>query len=212
MPQSTTSTSNRKEIYLAIGVFILLAIVYLLLPAALPQIQKQMTLIFLFAGLFWALEIIPLYATSLIIIIVLTATFSLFHVQGGEPVAISHFITSFSSPIIMLFLGGFILAAAANKHEIDKYLIEKMIDHLGNRSWVILVGYLIASAVFSLWVSNTAATAMMLLLAKPILTHLHKDDPLRKGLILAVAFGANAGGIGTPIGTPPNAIAIGIAR
>ncbi len=122
MSQATAAPSKRKELYLAISAFILMAIVYLLLPDSLPQIQKQMTIIFLFAALFWALEIIPLYATSLIIIIALTSIFSFFHVQEGDPVAISHFITSFSSPIIMLFMGGFILAAAANKHEIDKYL------------------------------------------------------------------------------------------
>ncbi len=66
------------------------------------------------------------------------------------------------------------------------------------------------SGFFSMWISNTASTALMILLIKPILKQIDSDDPLRKSLVLAVAFGANIGGIATPIGTPPNAIAVGI--
>ena len=120
------------------------------------------------------------------------------------------FLIPFSNPVIILFLGGFILAIAIRKYHVDRWIIENILSRLGTSPKVLLFGYLFTAAFFSMWISNTAATAMMLLLIQPILQNLEKDDPFKKAIVLAIAFGANIGGIGTPIGTPPNAIALGI--
>ncbi len=185
-------------------------LLYFLLPNTIPEAGKRVTVIFLFAIFFWGLEIIPLYATSLVVVLLLT--FALTAPVDLIGKGYRFFFIPFSSPVIILFLGGLTLAAAAKRHAVDFFLMEKMLDRLGHRPYPLLLGFLFTTAFFSMWLSNTAATAMMLLLIKPILEKIDTKDPLRKSLVLAVAFGANIGGIGTPIGTPPNAIAMGILR
>jgi len=183
-------------------------LLYFFLPDYIPEVGKRVTAVFLFALVFWAFEIIPLYATSLLIILLLTFLLSSPIDRLGE--GLHFFLLPFSSPVIMLFLGGLTLAAAAAKHGVDQFFLEKMVSRLGGKSHRLVIGLLFISALFSLWISNTAAAAMLLILIKPILAQIEEDDPLRKGAVLAVAFGASIGGLGTPIGSPPNAIAIGI--
>lgn len=180
--------------------------VYVFLPEGLSEPGRRVLAVLCFAIFFWGLEIIPLYATSLAIILLLTFLLT------GNQVSPHHFLIPFANPVIFLFFGGLILAQAATKHHIDQLLMEKMMGKLGNRTPVILMGILSISAFFSMWISNTAAAAMMLMLTRPLLKEIPKNDPFRKGIPLAIAFGASLGGIGTPIGSPPNAIAIGILR
>ncbi len=189
---------------LAIGCSLL---AYFFVPE-LDDTSRKVLSVFIFAIFFWALEIIPLYATSLVIVVLLTFLLT----NLDDPKSMPLFFTQFANPVIMLFLGGLVMAAAANKHGVDQFLMEKLLVKLGNRSSTLLTGFLCCSAFFSMWMSNTAAVAMMLTLSKPILDVLRPNDPLKKGMVIAIAFGANIGGIGTPIGTPPNAIAIGILR
>jgi solute carrier family 13 (sodium-dependent dicarboxylate transporter), member 2/3/5 len=184
---------------------------YLFLGAILPEIGRRVASIFVFAVFFWALEIIPLYATSLSIVLLLsfalTAPVDLLALGDA-----TYFFRPFASPVIILFLGGLTLAAAAQKHGVDRFLLEKMLVRLGTHPSRLIVGFLCSSAFFSMWISNTAAAALMLALTAPVIEGLASTDPMRKGLALSIAFGANIGGIGTPIGTPPNAIAIGLLR
>jgi solute carrier family 13 (sodium-dependent dicarboxylate transporter), member 2/3/5 len=202
---------RKKQSLLAALAIICSFITYFLLPETIPEAGKRVAAVFVLAVFFWAFEVIPLYATSLLVVILLA--FMLTKPGGvlglGES-GYQLFLIPFSSPVIMLFLGGFVLAAAGRKHHVDAFLMKKILSKLGQRSSIILVGFLFMSAFFSMWMSNTAATALMLMLVKPFISHLDKDDPMRKGLVLATAFGANIGGIGTPIGTPPNAIALGL--
>jgi len=109
----------------------------------------------------------------------------------------------------MLFLGGFVLATAIKKHHVGLYLTEKFIKKLGTRPVAVFAGLTFLSAFFSMWISNTAATALMLSLFIPIIDQIDKEDPFRKALLLTICFSANIGGITTPIATPPNALAIG---
>ncbi|NGX53616.1 MAG: Sodium-dependent dicarboxylate transporter SdcS [Chlamydiae bacterium] len=201
----------KKKILSAAIIFLLALLFYLFLPDTFSESAKRTAAIFIFAAGFWALEVIPLYATSFLVVIFLA--FFLTNTEGLfvlEKRTYMLFLAPFSSPIIMLFLGGFVLAAAIRKHRVDEFLMKRMLIKIGNRSHVILLGFLLMSGFFSMWISNTASTALMLLLIKPILKQIDHDDPFRKSLVLAVAFGANIGGIATPIGTPPNAIAVGI--
>jgi solute carrier family 13 (sodium-dependent dicarboxylate transporter), member 2/3/5 len=198
---------RQRQFWHAIAAILACVATYFFLPVGVPEVGRRVAVVFLFAVLFWAFEIIPLYATSLAVVILLC-----FLMTGIGQAGYQQYLAPFSSPIIMLFLGGLVMAEAARRHQIDLFLMEKMLLKVGHRPTYLLLGVLCTAAFFSLWISNTAATAMMLMLVAPILSRIEQDDPLRKGLVIAVAFGANIGGIGTPIGTPPNAIAIGILR
>lgn len=189
--------------------FLLLAVLsYFCLPPAFAEAEKRVIAIFIFAVFFWAFQIIPLYATSLWVIVLLS--FLSISNSGGREYDL--FFSSFSNPLILLFFGGFILAAAVRKHRCDEFLLAKILNIAGSNCYAVLGCILLASAFFSMWISNTAAAAMMLALSKPLFQGLQEDDPMRKTLPLAIAFGANIGGMSTPIGTPPNAIALGIMK
>ncbi|MHC5003411.1 MAG: SLC13 family permease, partial [Planctomycetota bacterium] len=120
----------------------------------------------------------------------------------------SLFTAPFFSDVILLFLGGFVLSAALHKYGIDERLARWVLARAGASIPRLMAGIMGITAVLSMWLSNTATTAMMLTLCLPILRSLPANDRSRKGILLAVPFAANVGGIGTPIGTPPNAIAI----
>lgn len=114
----------------------------------------------------------------------------------------------FADPTIMLFIGGFIIAIAATKSGLDVKLARVMLKPFGTKSENVLLGFILVTAVFSMFISNTATAAMMLTFLAPVLKALPADGKGKVGLALAIPIGANIGGMGTPIGTPPNAIAL----
>jgi sodium-dependent dicarboxylate transporter 2/3/5 len=124
----------------------------------------------------------------------------------GETVPYKSIMATFADPIIMLFLGGFFLGAAATKYRMDTNLGRVLLRPFGTRTALVMLGMMIVTAVFSMFMSNTATTAMMLAVLMPVLRTIGDDDPARLGFALAIPFAANIGGIGTPIGTPPNAV------
>jgi sodium-dependent dicarboxylate transporter 2/3/5 len=101
-----------------------------------------------------------------------------------------------------------VVSAALNKQGLDELLARWIIRRTGHSVPLLLASVLGTTAVFSMWLSNTATAAMMLALCVPIAHKFSVTDPYRKALLLAVPFGANIGGLATPIGTPPNAIAM----
>ncbi len=183
-------------------------LVYLLLPEEIGEMAKRLLAIFTFAVLFWAFEVIDLYATSLSVVSLLS--FFILGPSGQREYNV--YFSSFASPVILLFFGGFVLAAAIRKHRLDEWLLFRILKFAGPRPRAILGAVLFSSGFLSFWISNTAAAAMVLALCAPLLGKLPRNDPLGKSLPLAVAFGCNIGGMGTPIGTPPNAIVLGILK
>lgn len=123
-----------------------------------------------------------------------------------QPPSYTAFFSTLASPIIMLFLGGFVLAAGAVKYNLDKILTRNLLRPFGKGSFSIMVGLMLITAVLSAFMSNTATTAMMITVVIPIVATLKQVDPLRKAIVMAIPIGANIGGMATPIGTPPNAI------
>ncbi len=181
----------------------------------LTATQQRVIALFAFAALMWLFEIIPNWTTSLAVIVISLLTVSnkglgfLCTPEAGQLVPYKNLMASFADPVIMLFLGGFVLAIMAEKYGLDVTLARLLLKPFGKKPKFVLLGFLVIIAVFSMFMSNTATAAMMLAFLAPVLAALPKDDRGRVGLTLAIPIAANIGGIGTPIGTPPNATAVG---
>ncbi|WP_413692781.1 SLC13 family permease [Psychromonas sp. KJ10-2] len=117
-------------------------------------------------------------------------------------------MATFASPIIMLFLGGFFLAIAATKYRLDVNLARVLLKPFGQEPRFLMLGLMLITGLFSMFMSNTATTAMMLSILAPVIALFNPKDPGRVAFALCIPLAANIGGIGTPIGTPPNAIAL----
>lgn len=212
--------SKSIRLILSVGIPLLI----LLMPTAmfglegLTIIEQRIIAIFFFAALFWILEPIPIYATSLMIIfllLVMTSTKGLnLFIERADKEALGTLINykdilgTFASPIIILFLGGFFLAMAATKYRLDQNLAKVLLKPFGENPKMVMMGLMIITAIFSMFMSNTATTAMMLSILMPVLAVFLPGDTGKIGFTLAIPVAANIGGIGTPIGTPPNAVAL----
>ena len=181
----------------------------------LTVVQHRVIAIFVFATLMWVFEAVPSWTTSMAVVTLLLLTVSdsslwLFSdVEGlGKTVKYTSLMHCFADPIIMLFIGGFILAIAATKTGLDTMLARVLLKPFGTKSKNVLLGFLVVTAVFSMFLSNTATAAMMLTFLAPVLKVLPADGKGKIALAMAIPVAANVGGMGTPIGTPPNAIAL----
>ena len=183
----------------------------------LTVVEQRVIAIFVTAAACWVLEPIPIFATSVLaitleLLMVSNKGFVFFMHNGAEDfgklLPYDAVIATFASPIIMLFMGGFFLAMAATKYRLDVNLARIILKPFGSRPHWILLGLMIITAMFSMFMSNTATTAMMLAVLAPVLASLPEGDRSRAGFALSIPVAANIGGIGTPIGTPPNAIAM----
>ena len=178
----------------------------------LTVIQQRTIAIFCYAALMWMFEIIPAWATSVSTIVLLLLAISnkgLANPEMGKLVNFKELMAAFADPTIMLFLGGFVLAIAASKVGLDLYLARVLLKPFGTKPKFVLLGFLVLISVMSMFMSNTATAAMMLAFLAPVIKTLPSDGGGRMSLAMAIPIAANIGGLGTPIGTPPNAIAIG---
>ena len=178
--------------------------------------QQRVIAIFAFTAMMWILEVIPTWTTSVVAIVSILLTtsnkglgFLMAKDNLGELTNYKSIMAAFADPVIMLFLGGFVLAFAATKVGLDVQLAKVMLKPFGKNPKTVLLGVLLVIGVFSMFMSNTATAAMMLTFLTPVLLTLPKDGGGRISLALAIPIAANIGGMGTPIGTPPNAIALG---
>ena len=181
---------------------------------ALTVVQQRVIALFVFAALMWMFEIIPNWTTSFLVIVISLLTVSNKGItffcdpKYGELVSYKEIMASFADPVVMLFMGGFVLAIMAEKYGLDVTMGRFLLGFFGTKPKMVLLGFLLVIAVFSMFMSNTATAAMMLAFLAPVLAVLPSDDKGRIGLALAIPVAANLGGIGTPIGTPPNATAV----
>lgn len=212
---------EKKKVWQMIAIIVVTAIIWNLPSTCfgidgLTVIQQRVIAIFAFATLSWLLEAIPSWATSLCIVVVMCLTMSdnsivCFKGEGdgfGELLKAKDIMATFANPVIMLFLGGFILAIAATKSGLDVLLAKNLIRPFGNKSENVLLGFLLITGVFSMFVSNTATAAMMLTFLTPVFAALPANGKGRIALTMSIPIAANIGGMATPIGTPPNAIAV----
>lgn len=207
-----------------LAVAIILPLIVLCLPTSsfgidgLTVIQQRVIAIFLFATLMWILEAVPSWTTSVFVVALLLISVSdssLWFmrkasegVELGTAVKYKDILHCFADPTIMLFIGGFILAIAATKTGLDAMLARVLLKPFGTQSRFVLLGFILVTGFFSMFLSNTATAAMMLTFLAPVLKALPADGKGKIGLALSIPIAANIGGIATPIGTPPNAIAL----
>ena len=211
---------NKKKCILFFVSFILTVIVWNL-PSTffgidgLTTVQQRVIAIFVMAVMLWLTEAIPAWATSVTIIFVLlffVSNSSFKFMQGsegqyGQLLDSVGIMACFADPTIILFLGGFILAIAATKSGLDVWMAKGMIKPFGKKSENVLLGFMLITGIFSMFISNTATAAMMLTFLTPVFKALPANGKGRIALTMAIPIGANLGGMGTPIGTPPNAFA-----
>lgn len=187
----------------------------------LSEAGHRLVSIFFLAVVLWVTEAIPLFATSAVVILllVLMLSKSAATMAWGLPAdflpkapEFTAYTNSLADKVLILFLGGFFIAAGAAKYGLDRNLTSIMLKPFGKKPSRVLLGVMVITGVLSMWMSNTATCATMMTVVLPIAMRLDADDRFRVALLLGVPFAANLGGIGTPVGTPPNAIALGALK
>jgi len=182
---------------LFVGPLVAVAIALLMLQAGWPKPAALTAAVTSLCAVWWMFEAVPLPITSLIPV----ALFPPLSVLDHKTVA-----QAYGSPLILLMLGGFILSAAMASSGAHRRIALLMVNLFGRGSDRGLVfGFMVASAVLSMWVSNTATTLMLLPVALAVLESA-KNKALVVPLLLGICYAASVGGIGTPIGTPPNLV------
>lgn len=174
---------------------------FLTLLAGQTHIIAWTAAITLFTAILWVTEAIPIPAASLI-------PFALFPFSG----VLSHkeVASALGNHVILLLLGGFMLSKSLEKSGVHKRLAVYMVKLAGgNSSRRVVIGFMLASAFLSMWISNTATVLMLIPIALAVLQE-SADETMDVALILGIAYAASLGGIGTPIGTPPNIIFMSI--
>jgi sodium-dependent dicarboxylate transporter 2/3/5 len=126
----------------------------------------------------------------------------------GDQFQLTRVLSWSANPVLALFLGGFALSVAASRYGIDSLIARLAVRLSRGSKLLLLVLTAAATALLSMWMSNIAAAAMMIAALHPLFSEVPKRDPFRRAVLLGIALGANFGGIATPIGTGPNAIAI----
>jgi solute carrier family 13 (sodium-dependent dicarboxylate transporter), member 2/3/5 len=175
-------------------------------PAGMSQAGVRTAAVALLMVIWWITEAIPIPATSLIPLV----AFPWLGIMNGKQTALNY-----GDHNIYLFLGGFLMALSIEKWGLHKRIALQTIRVFGTSKRTLVLGFMAATALLSMWVSNTATTVMMLPIAIAVLDRFKKDnesDRLAVALLLGIAYAASVGGIGTLIGTPPNIVLAGQVR
>jgi sodium-dependent dicarboxylate transporter 2/3/5 len=191
-----------------VGLVVVAGLLDWLAALGMPRPARVSFAMLVAAAILWITEAVPLFVTSFLILAMSLTRLRRVMLESGMEATTGEFTATFFSDVILLFLGGFVLSAALRKFRLDEQMARWVISHTGGSTPRLMLGIMAVTAFLSMWLSNTATAAMMLAMCLPILHRLPADDPGRKAILLSVPFAANIGGLGTPIGSPPNAIAI----
>jgi sodium-dependent dicarboxylate transporter 2/3/5 len=206
MSQAKTS-AMRQRIGLITGLVIAVGLQFLPVPEGLDRSAWMLASLALMMGAWWASEAIPIAATALVPL----ALFPVFGILSMRDAS-----APYADPIVMLLLGGFIVALAIEKWNLHTRIALNIVAAFGSRPALMMLGFMTATAILSMWISNTATTLMMIPIALKVADAL-KDEGVdasqfAPALALAVAYSASVGGIATPVGTPTNLIAMGFIQ
>jgi sodium-dependent dicarboxylate transporter 2/3/5 len=200
--------SIQKSLFLISGPLLFLAMQFFSPPAGMSETAYSLLSITLWMALWWVTESVPIAITALLPII-------LFPMTGA--VDLQTTTASYGHKYIFLYMGGFMLAIAIEKWNLHKRIALNIIKIIGTNISKIILGFMVATAFLSMWISNTATAVMMLPIAMSIVAQL-QDNPnteknenliFGKALMLSIAYSASIGGMATLIGTPPNLVFAG---
>lgn len=199
-------TNRAQKIGLVAGVVVCVVMLLMAPPDGMKLEAWRTCAVATLMAIWWMTEAIPISATALIPL----AVFPLLGIATMTDAA-----APYANPVVFLFLGGFLLAAAFQRCGLHRRVALAIIAAVGTRPDRLVLGFLTATAAISMWVSNTATVVMLLPLAAPVIALVcgegeNRIEPaFEPALLLALAYGASLGGIGTLIGTPPNALFAG---
>lgn len=185
------------------GLFMFAIIYFLPAPEGMPEEAWKTAAVAMLMATWWITEAIPIAATALMPIVLFPLL---------EIATIGDTTTPYANPLIFLFMGGFIIAIAMQTWDLHKRIALNIVHFVGVKPTSIIMGFVIASAFLSMWVSNTATALMMLPIAISVIQFVERSEKIEGvtnfeiALVLCIAYACNIGGIATLIGTPPNAL------
>ena len=201
----------KQKIGLVAGPIAFIAVWFLFNPQGLEAAPKAILATAVWMAIWWITEAIPIAVTALLPMV-------LFPLTGGLDIAAT--TASYGHKFVYLYMGGFFIAIAIERWNLHKRIALVTIRMIGTNVVNIILGFMIATAFMSMWISNTATSVMMLPIGMAIIAQL-MDNPdtvedenriFGKALMLAIAYSASIGGIGTLIGTPPNLVLAGVVE
>jgi sodium-dependent dicarboxylate transporter 2/3/5 len=201
----------QRKIALVLGPLLFILIQFLKPFEGLSDQGHAVLATTLWIAVWWVVEAIPIAATALLPIV-------LFPLSGGMELATT--TASFGHRYVFLYLGGFLIAIGIEKWNLHRRIALNIIAFIGSDIRKIILGFMLATAFLSMWISNTATSVMMLPIGIAIIKQL-KDNPdtvedenliFGKALMLGIAYSASIGGIATLIGTPPNLVLAGVVQ
>lgn len=189
-----------KKMGLLIGIGFLLLTIFLPPPENMPVTAWYTAGVALLLAAWWATEVLPIPVTSLLPILLFPAL---------DVMTIEDSTAPYAAPTIFLLLGGFIIATGLSRWNLHRRLALNILVRVGDSPSALIAGFMGATALISMWISNTASTIMMIPIAMSLAGEIVKDETHKQQgfllcLILGIAYSASIGGLGTIIGTPPN--------
>ena len=199
--------------FFALLAILMVFLVLLYLPIMKKPEQQNCLVLLIFVSLLWATEVIPLFVTSLLVpflVVVLRIMRSEDkpYQRLGSKDATKAVFAAMWTPVIMLLLGGFTIAAALSKYHIAKMMATFVLSKAGTRARTVLLTNMFVGMFLSMWISNVAAPVLCFSIIQPILRNLPADSNMSKALILGIALASNIGGAASPIASPQNIIAL----
>ncbi|KAF2866162.1 SPX domain-containing protein [Massariosphaeria phaeospora] len=188
-------------------------VVLLLVPIMEKPEQQNCLALVVFVSLLWATEAIPLFVTSLLVPF-LAVTLRVVrsdekpHTRLDSKRAAGYVFAAMWTPVIMLLLGGFTIAAALSKYNIAKMMATFVLSKAGTKPRTVLLTNMFVAMFASMWISNVAAPVLCFSIIQPILRNLPADSDMTKALLLGIALASNMGGAASPIASPQNLIAL----
>ncbi len=206
-PSDNTSARSRHQVVgLVLGPAIALTMIFAGAPEDLTSAAWRTAAIGILMAVWWATEAVPIAVTALLPLVL----FPLLGIASIQDTA-----APYSNKVIYLFLGGFIVAFAMQRWNLHRRIALTVLQYAGGNGRSLVGGFMLASALISMWVMNTSTTMMLLPIAVSIITVIHKSvsdldqtgrENFQYSLLLGVAYGATIGGIATLVGTAPNAM------
>lgn len=199
-----------RRLFSFLVVACLVLYVWISLTSSFPPEQRAVLFLFLMAIGLWITEAVPAFAVGLLIMGYLVFALGT-PVFLSTPMNVQPYLNTWSSPVIWLMLGGFFMAEGLSRTGLDRKLFTIAIKPAGTQPSHVLLAVMLTSAIASMFISNTSTTVLMIGAVLPLVRQAGRKEPFAKALIVAIPLSASVGGMGTIIGSAPNAIAAGAA-